>query len=149
MNTTVERTFGLSSVALGVASFVQGFLTQDSVSKAFQQSREAGMAVYEQFILEQGKVLTDFYISFGEDVGVLLVAYGLDLMFKRIQFLGAMSLMLRVAVPVVGAIIEVTQGLGNSNEVFSVPDLMLFGAFALLELRNLKTNIQERQIFPD
>lgn len=140
MKKETEQTLGLTTLALGYLSYIKGQSTQAVVSTAFNQSKEVGLEVYNNLNLEWGKIVTDYLISSGEDVGVLLMAYGIDLLGRRIKYLSDITLIIRVAIPFAGTIIELQQLVGMIDEVFTLSDLLLFGITSIYESLNVNKN---------
>lgn len=139
-----DQTIGTMELAAGTASYILGTKTQEYIVKAFEVSQETGLALYNEMVLEHGKGTIDYLITSGEDLGVLAIVYGADAILKHYEFAKFISLSIRLATPLVGLVIELTQLFPDSVETFSIPDLLLFLVPLLYEVKNIKKTVNDR-----
>jgi hypothetical protein len=130
---STEESVGTLLTLGGAISYVVGSATQAKVDTAFKIKPELGEAVYQELVKQYSQLGVDYAISYGEDVGALIAAYGLMAITNDSLFAHA----LKWSILVGGVGVELAQKAGFDNGTFSPVDLAIYAIPLTLELAKL------------
>ncbi len=129
----VRETIGFMLIGSSTASWLAGIASQAKLLDAFSQNKETGQQVYEQLIDKWGKIPVDLAVSYGEDLGVVLFAYGISSLYEDSPY----AELIKINLLTLGVIREIAQFLGNEttrNSTFSPIDLAIFAVPLTFEI---------------
>lgn len=124
---------GFTLITARIVSYFGGLVTQANLLDAASHGAAAVEQKYAEIVSNVGQIPADYLVSHGEDVGVVLFAYGLTNVVESSQT----AQVIKFYVLFTGAILEIMQGIGvetTGNSTFSTTDLAIFVVPLVYEL---------------
>lgn len=132
----LSRVVGITLTAAGTLSHTLGMEVQANLLAVPENLRRL---TYQSLIDKWGKITIDYLITSGEDLGVVLGVYGMDLLNIPNQKLN--TYILKIAVLFAGTLNELVEHHLFEDATFSPLDLAIFSIPLIWELSQFKKNV--------